>query len=199
MDAPSSITYLCPGCGTETNHRVLKGKMWKGKDVRVEATTKCAECGLVHNVNITEEAPIAIPTVVSWKGGSEKIRIDLLPADEVCVGDEIQHDTNLLVTAIDAGPKRVPASMARDITTLWTKRFDTVEVNFSIARGSRTVSASVDAHPDEEFEIGQITDVGGKRIVIHRIKTQESLLYHGVALARDIVRVYGRIVRERSH
>jgi uncharacterized Zn finger protein len=198
MEAPSSITYLCPECGAETIHRVLKGKMWKGKEVRVEATAKCSECGLVHNINITEEAPISIATVVSWKGGSEKIRIDLLPSDEVCVGDEIQHDTNLLVTAIDIGLKRVPAAKARDITTIWTKKFDTVEVNFSIARGSRTVSAAVDAHPDEEFEVGQITDVGGRRIVIHRIKTCESLLYNGVALARDIVRIYGRIVREHG-
>jgi uncharacterized Zn finger protein len=173
--------------------------MWKGKEVRVEATTKCGECGFVHNIHIAEEAPMTIPTVVSWKGGSEKITIDLLPSDEVCVGDEIQHDTILLVTAIDTKLRRVPAAKARDITTIWTKKFASVEVNFSIARGSRTVSASVDAHPDEEFEIGQITDVAGKKIVIHRIKTREALLFHGVALARDIVRVYGRIVREHGY
>lgn len=199
MDAPGSLHCECPECGEETAHRVLKGRMRKGKSLRVEATAKCSVCGHVHGVTVVEEAPIKVPTIVSWRGGSKRTFLELMPSDEIGEGDEVMGETNLMVTSIECGERRVGRARARDITTLWTKRFDSVRVRFSIARGSRTVSMGVDAAPDEEFEIGTVTQVGNVKVLVHRIRTGGTTLYQGIALARDIVRIYGRIVREHNY
>jgi uncharacterized Zn finger protein len=52
------------------------------------------------------------------------------------------------------------------------------------------------AVPDEEFFIGDILEFQKKQVVVHSIRIQERTIRKGSALAREIVRVYGAVVRK---
>src|SRR3990170_4770677 len=115
------------------------------------------------------------------------------------VGARLDVDGHRLeVKAIEVGERRVPASKAANVRTLWVTRVDRVRVKFSVNKGSRTVVVDIDALPDEEFEVGDIVDLGRERAVIHSIRVGSRTLRRGAAAAEDIVRMYGRIVRERT-
>ena len=71
-------------------------------------------------------------------------------------------------------------------------------VSFSVNMGNRTVARRILAAPDEEFVVGDIVDLGRERILVHRIRTGHRTLREGTVPASEIVRAYGRIVRERT-
>jgi uncharacterized Zn finger protein len=75
---------------------------------------------------------------------------------------------------------------------------DQVRVKFSVNKGNRTVPHEVLAAADEEFEIGEIVDLGKDRAVVHHIRTPLRTLRQGRVRADEIVRMYGRVVRERT-
>ncbi len=52
------------------------------------------------------------------------------------------------------------------------------------------------AVPDEEFFIGDILELNKKQVAIHSIRIEERTIRTGSALARDVVRVYGAVVRK---
>jgi len=66
-----------------------------------------------------------------------------------------------------------------------------------VNKGNRTVPHEVLAAPDEEFEIGEIVDLGRDRAVVHHIRTSQRTVHYGRVRADEIVRMYGRVVRER--
>jgi uncharacterized Zn finger protein len=193
---PYSLYVDCPDCNEETLHRVLKGKLFTGGEaLRVDATVKCSVCGRVHVASVKEARPIKVPVVISWMGESERTRLEFGADDEIAVGDVLQHEYPLLVTAVETKERREGCARARDVVTLWTKRYDRVRVNFSISKGIRTTSAQVEAAPDEEFCVGDIVDFNRAPAVIHTIKVRARTLDKGCAAAGDIVRVYCRAVR----
>src|SRR5439155_1423812 len=106
-------------------------------------------------------------------------------------------DSRIEVTAVEAEGRRVAAARAKEVGTVWAKRVDRVRVKFSVNKGNRTVPHDVLAAPDEEFEIGEIVDLGRDRAVVHHIRTRQRTVRQGRVRADDIVRMYGRIVRER--
>src|SRR3989304_2236851 len=101
-------------------------------------------------------------------------------------------------TASSAGVWRGGAREAAGVDTIWAKRADKVWVAFSVNMGNRTVARRALAAPDEEFEVGDIVDLGKERALGHRIRVAHRTLSFGSATADDIVRVYGRVVRERT-
>jgi len=199
MTVPSSVMAECPVCRTETLHEVLHGKM-AGKTVSVfESTVKCKDCGQVHVIVLKVEKPIEVPIVVSWLKESKRSTITLGPEDALSVKDEVMcGDQPVQVTSIESHGARVMKAKARDIETVWARRFDKVRVPFSISQRARSFSEYVLAVPDEEFYVGDILKVGRHEVVIHSIKTPDRSLRVGGALARDIVRVYASIVRKTS-
>jgi len=102
------------------------------------------------------------------------------------------------VTAIEVEGKRVHQAKASEVDTIWAKRADKVWVAFSVNMANRTVARRILAAPDEEFVVGDIVDLGRDRVLVHRIRTTHKTLREGTVPASDIVRVYGRIVRERT-
>jgi uncharacterized Zn finger protein len=68
-------------------------------------------------------------------------------------------------------------------------------MHISINSGSRTLSRSFFAVPDEEFYIGDIIKSGRDQIVVHKIKTHKRIIKDGGTTAREITRLYGRFVR----
>ena len=166
----------------------------------MDSTVKCRQCGQVHHIVVKCEKPVEIPVIISWLTQSKKSSISLGPGEVVCVEDEIMcGDEPVLVTAIESKGARSRKAKARDIETIWGKRFEKVRVMFSISQAGKSFSEHVLAVPDAEFFVGDMITFGKREVVIHTIKTKGRVLRKGGAPAREIVRVYGNIVRKLSY
>jgi len=180
-------------------HRVLRGKIGGKDEIVFEGTVKCPNCGRVSTVVTREPKPIEIPLIVSWLDKSERTSLEFSPEENVTVGEELDlGDSRIEVTAVEANGRRVSAARAKEVATVWAKRIDRVRVKFSVNKGNRTVPHEVLAAPDEEFEIGEIVDLGKGRAVVHHIRTRQRTVRYGRVRADEIVRMYGRVVRERT-
>ncbi|MCJ7606378.1 MAG: hypothetical protein MUO94_00840, partial [Thermoplasmata archaeon] len=146
------------------------------------------------------EKPVELPVIISWQEKSERVIVSLGPEEGVQVGDEIMcGELPVLVTSIESDGRRLKKARAKDIDSIWAKRFDKVKVPFSINHQGKTSSESLIVLPDEEFYIGEVMLVGKRDVVIHSIKTASKSLRTGGAVAREIVRVYANVVRKTSH
>lgn len=198
MAAPSALVLHCDTCG-DVPHRVLRGRIGGRDEIVFEGVVKCSECGQVRAVVSREPKPIEVPIIVSWLEQSERTTLEFAPDEPIELGEELDlGDSRLEVTAIDSAGRRVDAAKAKEVQTLWAKRTDRVRVKFSVNKGNRTVPCEVLAAPDEEFEVGEIVDLGKDRAVVHHIRTQYRTLREGRIRADEIVRMYGRVVRERT-
>ena len=200
MTTPASISVECPMCKEETLHEVLSGKMGGKAQAVMDSTVKCRQCGHVHHVVMKCEKPVEIPVIISWLTESKRSSISLGPDEVLCVEDEIMcGDEPVLITSIEAKGARPGKANARDIQTIWGKKFEKVRVPFSINYAGKSHPEHVMALPDEEFFVGDMIAFGNREVVIHTIKTAGRVLRTGGAPARDIVRVYGNIVRKSSY
>ena len=198
MAAPSALVLRCDTCG-EVPHRVLRGKVSGKDEIVFEGVVKCSQCGTVRNVLTREPRPIQVPLVISFLERSERTSLECTPDETLEVGQEIEvGDTRLEVTSIEVKGRRMDAALAKEVSTLWAKRTDQVRVKFSVNKGNRTVPHEVLAAPDEEFEVGEIVDLGHDRAVVHQIRTRYRNVRMGRVRADEIVRMYGRVVRERT-
>ena len=200
MSVPSSVMVECPTCRAETLHEVLSGKMSGKAQTVMDSTVRCRECGQIHHIVIKCEKPVDIPVIVSWLEKSSRSTVSLGPDEVLCVDDELMcGDEAVLITSIEAKGARPNRAKARDIQTIWGKKFDKVRVPFSVSQAGKAFSEHVLAVPDEEFFVGDIITIGKHDVVIHTIKTKGRVLKKGGAPAREIVRVYGTIVRKTSY
>lgn len=196
MELPSALYLQCPSCGKETLHRVIKGRLGEKKKITLDALVKCSGCGHRYNTVISEEKPVTIPLIISEGASSTKNSIELASAETVEKGSEYQLDRNTIkITGIETERGRVRSAQARDIRTLWAKKFDRLKIRVSINKGSRTLSRVIWAVPDEEFFVGDVIRIKGDSVAIHSIKTQSRHIKRGSAEARDIVRLYAKLVR----
>jgi uncharacterized Zn finger protein len=195
MAIPNSLYLDCPSCGEKTLHEVLKGKISKGGEV-LETTVKCQECLHVHNAVVREPKSVKVAMILSDMGTTTKMEFELGEDELVMVGDELfVGDSNVVVTAIEKGERRVDEAQANEIKTIWAKRFDKVRVRISVNKTSKTLAAELTALPDEEFFVGDILNIGRDNVVIHYIKTRDGMVRQGGVPARDIVRIYGKSAR----
>jgi uncharacterized Zn finger protein len=200
MGVPASVMVECPICKQETLHEVLSAKLGGKTTAVMDSTVKCRECDHVHHVVIKVEKPVEIPVVISWLEKSSRTRISLGPDELIAVDDEIMcGEEPVLITAIESNGSRPRKAKARDVDTLWGKRFSKVRVPFSISHAGKSYSDHVLAVPDEEFYVGDIITVGKHEVVIHTIKTKGRVFRTGGVEAREIVRAYGTVVRKSSY
>ena len=199
MAAPSALVLKCTNCGEIAPHRVLRGKIGGKDEIVFEGVVRCSKCDAVSNIVTREPKPISVPLILSWLDRSEKTSLEFSPEEDVRVGQELDlGDVRLEITAIESGGRRVKGTKAKAAETIWAKRVDQVRVKFSVNKGNRTVPHEVLASADEEFEIGEIVDLGKDRAVVHHIRTPQRTLREGRVRADEIVRMYGRVVRERT-
>ncbi len=192
----SDVLYAeCPDCGEVTLHEVLKAKAGKAT---LEATIRCQECQRVHAETIRQAETLLVPVIVS--DGDESIRMstDLESDDLLVVDDEFfVDDVYVRITALELkGGRRVKKAAATDIAVIWAKRFDRLKIKVSINNVHKTLARSVEAAPEEEFAIGDILNFGKDDVVIHAIKARRRMVRHGAVEARDIVRIYCKIMRK---
>jgi len=200
MTVPTSVMVECPMCKQETLHEVLSGKMSGKSQAVMDSTVRCRECEHVHHIVIKIEKPIDVPVVISWLEESKRSKITLGPDEVLSVEDEIMcGEEPLIVTSIESNGGRRRRARARDIQTVWAKKFAKVRVPFSISHAGKSYSDHVLAVPDEEFYVGDIITLKKHEVVIHTIKTKGRVMRTGGTQAREIVRVYGNIVRKTSY
>ena len=198
MATPSGLVLRCQECG-EVPHRVLRGRVSGRNEIVFEGVVKCLHCGRVRSVVTREPRPREIPTVVSWLGRSERTTVDMGSDERVRVGDEVDlSEGRVRITAIEVGDRRVREARAGEVRALWAAKIDKVRVPVSVNLGNRTVARSVLAEPDEEFLVGDVLDLGPTKVLVHRIRTRYRTIQYGSAPASEIVRVYGRAIRERG-
>ncbi|MGA1866396.1 MAG: HVO_0476 family zinc finger protein [Thermoplasmatota archaeon] len=202
MPEGTVIFTFCEKCGEETPHRVLKGRIGATPASGFDGTVQCISCKQIHHANFPVEKPVSINCIISDKDHSKKETIEFGPLEEVMVGEELFWEShNIIVTAIEKNGSRVRKTKASEIDCLWLKYFDTVPVKVSIVRGASTKSEKIEAAPDEEFAVGDLLEFGKEKVVIDKIKTEHRMIYRdGVPVeARDIKRVYAKIVKERRY
>ena len=196
-EMPDTIFYECPVCDEETEHQILKGRMGKAT---IEGTFRCNSCGRVTSETIRIPELIEVPVVFSDGEVSETTRTTIESNDIIAIDDEFELDDGrkVCVTHIDVDEgKKVKKALATDVRKLWVKRFDILSVKVSVNDGGKTYSLRVQAEPDDEFVVGTQLDFEDFDCLIHAIKTKHSLVRRGVAEARDITRIYGKIRKKR--
>jgi len=195
MAIPNSLYLNCPNCGEKRLHEVLRGRIGRGGDV-LETTVKCQECAHVHTTVVREPKSVKVPIIVSELGQSKRFEFEFGEDEMVSVDDELfVEDANVVITSIEKDGARVGEATAREISTIWGKRFDKVRVKISVNKTSKTLAAEIFALPDEEFYVGDTFTVGKDDVVIHYIKTKEGMVRNGGVPARDIVRIYTKCMR----
>jgi len=195
MTIPNAIYIDCPNCGERTLHEVLKGKVGR-KRLVMETTVRCKECDHTHFVVIREEPPVSVPVIVSDQGQSRKEMLEFKAEEVLSVDDEIfVGDTYSMITSIESNGRRVGYAPASEIDTLWVKRYDQIRVKISVNRGQRTIPSEIFAMPDEEFYVGDEIPAGRDRAVINKMKTPWGMVRDGGVEARDIVRIYAKVMR----
>ena len=191
VEIPTAIYLECPNCKKETIHQILKSK---GKSV-LNLISKCNECEQTHSSLLKKPESIEIPIIISDRDKAVKSKIELDTDEELETGNPlIVDEIPVIITSIET-EKRVIRAKTSEIKTIWAKRYDKLKIKVSINKADKTVSKSLIAVPDEEFFIGDILTFGRMKVVVHAIKTNDRSIKRGFAPARDIVRVYGRMVR----
>ena len=188
------MKLTCPNCGKIVEQEILSSRIVKNG---VEYLLKCTNCGYTYKKIIEDKRMVKLKVIWSDRDKSSSKSITMFEDDVIAVGDEISvSKINSLVTSIDSHGKRVKKAMAKDIDTVWMKRFDRVIIKISVNSGSRTIPLEIPAAPDEEFYVGDMIESNGIRAVIHKIKIRDKFITRGGAEARDIVRIYAKEIKE---
>ena len=196
-EMPDTIFYECPVCDDVTEHQILKGKMGRAT---LEGTFRCNVCGRVTSETIKIPELLEVLVVFSDGEVSETTKTTIESNDIIAIDDEFELDDGRLVcvTHIDVdNDRKVKKALATDVRKLWVKRFDILSVKVSVNDGGKTYSLRVEAEPDDEFVVGTQLEFEDFDCLIHAIKTKHSLVRRGVAEARDITRIYGKIRKKR--
>lgn len=201
MSEGAVIIVYCETCGEETPHRVIRGELLAEAGAGFEGSVQCHKCSTIHHASIPSERPVTIPIVLSEGDKSRNEKLTLSPLEEIGVGDEMMvGDNNVIFTAIISDGKKVRHAKSKDISLLHAKVFDTVTVKVSISRGPTTRSEALQTPPDEEFQVGDILEFGKTKVAVDRILADSMVQRGGIPVrARDIKRIYGKIVRERTY
>ena len=177
----------------------MKGRLGKHKQLTLDCTIKCTKCDFVHQTTIIEQKEIAVPIIISDQAESIRRSISLHPDEELRLDQElILEEHNVVIKSLEVDGKRVSNATVKDVTTIWSKTVDPygkVQLKISVHKGPNTLSYKLDALPDEEFFIGDILRLGRNNIAIYKIKTHSRVIKYDSAIARDIVRIYGRAIR----
>ncbi len=197
------IEVECPSCSPseEVGHEVLK----EGQSQLV----RCLECGQVHPASIKTPTAVSLKVIVSKMDVSNTYKTELDTETVLQVDDELVVDDEetgvvcpILITALDAGGKRVNLAKAENIETIWGRAIDEVTVKFSAQSGTeKTEVIEKRVSGDYEFVVGAEEKVGNKRLFINKIKVRDGVFRSrkgDVVLAKYVKRIFARKKEEGS-
>jgi uncharacterized Zn finger protein len=127
---------------------------------------------------------VPLDVVVSQGGESFTSTIEA-PADQlIAVGEEFVVDTEAVlmsvrITAIETGPEqRVDEAAIPDVSTIWTRGVDNVEVNVTVhpadGRHDETRSVTIAVPGDHDFVVGETQEFGEERFEVERVLVREN-------------------------
>lgn len=196
MSSNEDMEIDCSICGEATEHAIVHIQKGVGRE-GLEYTVRCSECGHVKKIIMEEERLVETSYVLSDEGISRKGRTKVFADEVIQKGEDIYlGDERGIVTAVDTDGGRRDSARGSEIRTIWAKSMTKSIVRVSVNLGAKTLSVRVEAEPEEEFSIGDIIGTDRGDAVITKIKTNERLMERGGAEAKDIVRVYARMMRE---
>ena len=191
------IEVECPSCSPEeeVGHEVLK----EGQSPIV----RCLECGQVHAAKIKTPKTVSLKAIVSKVDITNTYKTELDSETVLEVDDELVVDDEekgvvypILITAIDAGGKRVLSAKAENIEAVWGRAIDEITVKFSAQSGIEKTEVIEKKVPgDYEFVIGAEEKIGNKRLFITKIKVRDGVFRSrkgDVVLAKYVKRIYAR-------
>jgi uncharacterized Zn finger protein len=197
------IEIECPSCSPkeEVGHEVLK----EGQSPLV----RCRECGQIHPATIKTPTAISVRVIVSKMDVSSAYKTKLDSETVLQVDDEMVVDDEetgvvypILITALDAGGKRVNLAKVENIETIWGRAIDDIKVKFSAQSGTEKTEVIEKRVPgDYEFVVGAEEKVGNKRLLIHKIKVRDGVFRSkkgDVVLAKYVKRIFARKLGESS-
>jgi uncharacterized Zn finger protein len=197
------IEVECPSCSPkeEVGHEVLK----EGQSPLV----RCLECGQVHATRIKAPKSVSLKVIVSKMDISNTYKTELDSETILQVDDELVVDDEekgvvipILITALDAGGKRVQIARAENIETIWGRAIDEVTVKFSAQAGTDKTEVIEKRVPgDYEFVVGNEEKAGNKRLFITKIKIRDGVFRSrkgDVVLAKYVKRIFARKKGEGS-
>ena len=196
METPGSLYFYCPECGEDTLHHIIRARFSAKKKTTLSGVAECTECGFVHKIELSEEADIETPLVLSEGDSTRKTTIMLAPEEELEHGTELMFgESTIKVTRLEREGVSLKRAQAREIDTIWAKKYDKIPIKVTISRGPHTYSRKVWGTPDEEFEIGDVIRFKEYTAAIKKILTRKGMVNRGFVQARDIVRVYCAVVK----
>jgi uncharacterized Zn finger protein len=191
------IEVECPSCSPEeeVGHEVLK----EGQS----PTVRCLECGQVHAAKIKTPKTVSLKAIVSKVDITNTYKTELDSETVLEVDDELVVDDEekgvvypILITAIDAGGKRVLSAKAENIEAVWGRAIDEITIKFSAQSGIEKTEVIEKKVPgDYEFVVGAEEKIGNKRLFITKIKVRDGVFRSrkgDVVLAKYVKRIYAR-------
>jgi len=191
------IEVECPSCSPEeeVGHEVLK----EGQSPIV----RCLECGQVHAAKIKTPKTVSLKAIVSKVDITNTYKTELDSETVLEVDDELVVDDEekgvvypILITAIDAGGKRVLSAKAENIEAVWGRAIDEITIKFSAQSGTEKTEVIEKKVPgDYEFVVGAEEKIGNKRLFITKIKVRDGVFRSrkgDVVLAKYVKRIYAR-------
>jgi uncharacterized Zn finger protein len=197
------IEVECPSCSPEeeVGHEVLK----EGQSPLV----RCLECGQVHAAKIKPPKSVSLKVIISKMDVSNTYKTELDSETVLQVEDELVIDDEetgvvvpILITALDAGGKRVQVARAENVETIWGRAIDEITVKFSAQAGTEKTEVIEKRVPgDYEFVVGAEEKVGNKRLFITKIKVRDGAFKSrkgDAVLAKYVKRIFARTKWEGS-
>ena len=197
------IEVECPSCSPEeeVGHEVMK----EGQSPLV----RCLECGQIHAAKIKTPKFVLLRVIVSKRDVSDTYKTELDSETALQVEDELVVDDEetglvcpILITALEAGGKRVILAKAGEIETIWGRAIDEMTVKFSAQSGIEKTEVYEKRVPgDYEFVVGAEEKIGSKSLFITKIKVRDGAFRSrkgDVVLAKYVKRIFARKRREGS-
>ncbi|VVB72608.1 Uncharacterised protein [uncultured archaeon] len=143
------------------------------------------------------ERLVTLKVIVNKDNQSGPYRITI-PANELLqVGDELLVDDpakDVVMTEITSleTDRRVDSAPAGKVMTAWARATDEVPLKISVYRNGVTRPLKISVPGDEVLELGEVRQVKGVKFCIVKIKLRSEGFAADTAMAKDIVRVWGR-------
>ncbi|MCX8174543.1 MAG: HVO_0476 family zinc finger protein [Thermoplasmata archaeon] len=197
VEVPKSIQYFCENCKAERKHRVIKGKITEGRNLRFKGVIRCSGCGATREVEFAEERPVMVHVNISFGETTKTERVEFEPDEEIVTGETIViSGRKAKVTKVEVNGRTVKRADAQNVDRLWVKDIEKVRVKLAVNERKFTKPYALLAEPDEEFYVGEILDTEDGEVVITAIKTSDKLIKreNEPAYAEEIRRIFCRRV-----
>lgn len=180
---------LCPGCGEESGHSVLRERP---RGSGVDFLLKCDDCGKVHTIEFRTPPAKTIPFMLTEGPESRVVHLEL-DADEVLTeGDVFEHeDAEWRVSRIEdlEGKPRFKRGVDR-IARVTAMRSDLVRVKLTMTRGDDSEADVIVVSGDKKFSAGSIFFHEGEKWRIRALHSGTGRTLNGSMEAREIKRMY---------